>query len=70
MPLLSIVWNDMSDIDEAILSVATISFRADMVTDGSCCVRVSSNGDTAAKRDIRIIAVIAGAKVRRNCKGF
>ena len=63
MPLLSIDWNDMADIDEATLSTGIRSFSADMVTGGSCSARVSSIGDTAAKSDIRTIAVISGAKV-------
>jgi hypothetical protein len=56
----------MADIPDATLSRGTCSLRAVTVIIGSCCTRVSSNGDIAAKRDKRTVAVIAVAKVRKN----
>ena len=64
------VWNDMADTADATLSNGTCSLSAVTVIMGSCCVRVSSSGDIAVKRDKRTIAVIAFAKVRKNSFGF
>jgi hypothetical protein len=60
----------MADTADATLSKGTCSLGAATVIIGSCCVRVSSRGIIAAKRDKRTIAVIAVAKVRKNSLGF
>lgn len=61
---------DMADMADATLSNGTCSLSAATVIMGSCCVRVSSNGDITAKMDKRTVAVIAVAKVRKNSVGF
>lgn len=70
MPLLFNVGYEMSDTADAILSKATDSFRAVTVTSGRYWLRVSHNGDTVAKTDIRTSVVIADAKVRKNSSIF
>ena len=66
MPLIFSVEHDMSDTADATFSKATDSFRAVTAISGRCWLRVSLKGDIIVNADIRICAVIADAKVRKN----
>lgn len=66
MPFLFNTVYDMSDTADAKSSTDTDSLRAVIVTSGRCWVRVSFDGDTVVRMDIRTSAVIADAKVRKS----
>ena len=57
---------DMSYTADAKSSTDTDSLRAVIVTSGRFWARVSFDGDTVVRMDIRTSAVIADAKVRKS----